>query len=725
MRPISVFLKDIAAALKNRKSLVQMTGVLFIPVLYAGILLTAFWDPYGKLNELPVAVVNLDKGAIYEGKSLKVGSDLINELKKSDDFNWKFVSQKEAEQGIDSNRYYMIITIPEDFSQKATTLMNDHPEKATIIFEPNEGSNFVASQIGRNAVKEIKAKVSAKVTEAYTETMLDQVDKLSNGLADAGDGATKIDDGAVQVDKGVAKLKENLAKLTNGTVALKEGVTTLNTGTVDVHNGAVKLDQGAASLSSGLQQLVAVSQKLEDGAAQAAQGSSELETGLKSSAAGADQLTSGLKSAEQGSRQLEAGLKQSEQASANLAQGAKSVADGLAALVQSNPDLAKNESVQKLLAASKSVADGSRQLHEGEQQLSQGSTQLHAAHEQLVQGSEQLSEGQQKLLAGASQLNTGQTQLSQGLQQFTGKLSEAATGSKQLASGASQLDAGTEKLHAGVTKLVNGASTIADGSKQLDNGAGQLKDGTSKLTGGSHELATKLNDAAAKASIKSNDSMIDMYAEPVQINEKKHNEVPNYGTGVTPYFLSLGLFVGALLVTIVVPMRETTVQGATAFGRFISRTLTFAGMSIVQSLLACTIILYILGLHVQSVPLFYLFTFITSLTFMMLIQAIVTWLDQPGRFIVILILIFQLSTSAGTFPLELIPDWMKAFHPWLPMAYSVAGYRAVISSGDWSLMWSDVATLAIYGVLGIIFTLLFFIQDSRKAKSSQDQTAVA
>ncbi|MGV2806494.1 DUF3533 domain-containing protein, partial [Clostridium perfringens] len=136
-------------------------AVLFIPVMYSGMFLGAFWDPYGKMEDLPVAVVNNDQGAVFEEKTLHAGEDLVAELKKGKDFNWQFVDRQEAEQGMKDNKYYMTISIPENFSQQATTLMDEHPQPAQIVFEPNEGYNFLAAQIGGSAVKQIQAKVSA------------------------------------------------------------------------------------------------------------------------------------------------------------------------------------------------------------------------------------------------------------------------------------------------------------------------------------------------------------------------------------------------------------------------------------------------------------------------------------------------------------------------------------------------------------------------------------
>ncbi|WP_055105698.1 YhgE/Pip family protein [Paenibacillus ihumii] len=719
MKSMSVFFKDLGASFKKPKVIIPILVVLFIPVLYSGMFLTAFWDPYGKMNELPVAVVNEDIGAEYEGKSLQAGQDLVDELKKNDDFSWRFVTREEADRGMKNDEYYMKIVIPEDFSSKATTLMDEQPQPAKLVFEPNEGYNFLASQIGGTAVKEIKAKVSAKVTEAYTETLFEQVEKISGGLSDAGSGASTISDGAVQLDEGALKLKENLAKLVEGTNKLQSGVSPLAEGIATLSQGAKELKGGASSLASGLNQLSAAQKQLEDGAVQAHEGGVQLHTGLQASLQGAEKLQAGLTAAEQGSAKLQTGLEASLQGSGQVAEGAKGVAHGLEQLTKANSELAANPEVQKLLAASKAVAEGSEQVAAGQQELLKGARELHGAHGQLLQGSEQLVQGQQQLAQGAGQLIGGQEQLASGLQQFGAKLSEAAAGGQSLASGAAQLSGGAEQLQGGVGQLTGGVSTIANGSKQLAGGAGELKDGMDKLASGSEELASKLNEAAEQTSgVKKSDELVSMYAQPIEVEEHKINEVPNYGTGFSPYFLSLGLFVGALISTLVVPVRGSSVAEATGWNRFVSRALAFTGMSLVQSILSAALVLYVLKLEVHSVPMFYLFTFVTSLCFMFIIQALVTWLDNPGRFLAILILIFQLTTSAGTFPLELIPDWMKVLNPLLPMTYSVIGYKAVISSGDFGIAWQNIGILAGFGAVFLILTLLYFLRRENRNEAS-------
>lgn len=663
MSGIKQFFKEITAIGRNPKALIPVIAVVMVPVLYSAMFLGAFWDPYAKLNDLPVAVVNSDEGATFEGKQLHIGQDFIDKLKESDNFNWSFVDKKQAEQGLKDNTYYMAIEIPEDFSDKTTTLTSDRPSPAEIVFMPNESYNFLAAQIGNTAIEKMKSELGKEVTKAYTHTVMDQVKTLADGLSQASAGAGEIASGTDTVKNGAIQLQQNLNKLASGSVTMKQGVMKLSGGSGMLAQGAADLQQGSGTLAGGLAQLSDANGKLAKGAA----------------------------AADQGAAKLAAGLAQSAEGAAKLDAGAQGLKVGLEQLAEANPELAKDESFQKLLAVSKQVAAGA------------------AASKQ----------GQDQLLAGAKQLNGGTAELAQGLGTFGDKLQDAHAGSEKLAAGAEQLHAGAVQLKQGLGSLSHGIDSFVNGSSQLDQGAQQMTQGLIKLTDGTGELSGKLSDAAQKTSgLNVGDSFVDMFANPVDLDVVKATEVPNYGTGFAPYFVSLGLFVGALLLTIVFAVKEPAVRPTSGWSWFAGKLLTMVLVGAGQAVIADAVLIYGLGLEVQSLPLFVLFSIITSITFMALIQFLVTVLQNPGRFIAIVLLIFQLTTSAGTFPLELIPQWLQKCNAWLPMTYSVSGLKAVISSGDLSAMWNNAYVLIVFMAIFAALTLTYFVFQYRRTYKS-------
>ncbi|GLX69903.1 YhgE/Pip domain-containing protein [Paenibacillus glycanilyticus] len=645
-----VFKKDVGYFLKNKMLIVTFLGVAVVPMLYGGFLIKGNWDPYGQLQHLPVAVVNLDQGAEYEGKSMNVGEEFVDELKDNETFDWRFVSEEAARQGMVSNKYYATITIPTDFSHNAASLTSDSPQKADIIFESNSFYNFISGQISENATKELRNNLSQNLTEAYSRSMLSQFSALSDGLSQLADGAAELNKGALQLKDGAGTLRGKLGELSSGAAKL--------------HASVGQLESGAAELNTGLTTLSGSAETLADGATQLGAASTQLKQGADQLASGSGQLKGGIQSAKEGADALYAGLKQ---------------------LADSNAELAADPAMQKLLA-----------------------------------GSKQLSEGQSKLLQSATQLAAAQNQLRNGVTQLGTKLPAIATGGKQLGAGAKQLAQGASRLKTGISQFEAGGASLASGASQLASGAGKLSSGAGDLASGSQQLADKLADAAKQtASLKADENTIQMIAEPVTIVANDDRKVRLYANGIAPYFLSMALFAGSLVFTTMFSARQSSAEGADGFPLFLSKLFTFGLMSLAQSLILSTVILYVLGLKVQSVPLFYLYTVLTGFTFMFVVQAFVTWLDNPGRFVVLLLMIFQLVSSAGTFPYELLPGWAQTMNPWLPMTYSIRGYRDIISSGDFDHMWVQAGRLSYYIVMSVMVTGLYFALTKKKQRDEQ------
>lgn len=667
MQGMRLFGQELLDIVKNKKVLISVIGILFIPIMYSGMLVGAFWDPYGKTSDLPVAIVNEDTGGELDGKQLALGNGLVDNLKDNDKFKWAFVEKEEAEAGVKEGRYYLALEIPSDFSKQATTLMDAEPTPSKLVYVTNESLSFTASKIGSAAVTELKSSLSKEVTKSYAETMLEQFGKVADGFADASDGAGKLSSGATEAKDGAATLQRNLEKLADGTLGLETGVKKVSDGAAQVASGAASLSSSAAELGSGLGKLHEASGQLTDGAGKAADAGAKLASGAKAAHEAEEKLAS---SAAQLAAQLDA--------FASAAAPSEAAEGGDAA--------AQQEALQQLVAAAKALAAGADGLA--------------------------TSGGQ--LAAGASELQQGNSTLLQGLTAFDAKLEGAATGGAKLASGAAQLASGAKQAAAGAAAADAGASELVSGSGQLADGSAALTDGVGKLADGSAELADKLGEASSSTSEQlstdgSNDKKADMFAGPVEVSEKKLTTVPNYGTGFAPYSLGLGLFVGALLSTIVLPMRDSAGRPRSGGSWFTSKALLFVLVGIVQTLLADVILLYGIGLEVQSVGWFIALSLVTSLSFMMIIQFFVTLLDQPGRFISIIILILQLTSSSGTYPKELVPAWLQTVGEWMPMTYAVAGFKAAISSGDFALVRSSMGTLAIYGAAFAALTLGYFM----------------
>ncbi|MBD2871310.1 YhgE/Pip family protein, partial [Paenibacillus arenilitoris] len=254
-RGIKQFGAELSGIARNKMLLVSVVGVLMIPVMYSSMFLCAFWDPYGHLDKMPVAVVNADAGYVYKEETMHIGDDFEEQLKENKAFDWHFVSKEEAESGLADHRYYMAIEIPADFSEKTTTLTTDEPSPAQLTYLANESYNFLASQIGSKAVDTMKAELNKEVTAAYARTVFGQMEELADGIGQASDGAGDIADGAGKAQDGAELVRVNLAKLVSGSLTLREGAAELAGGGRELAAGSAELADGASALAGGLAQL--------------------------------------------------------------------------------------------------------------------------------------------------------------------------------------------------------------------------------------------------------------------------------------------------------------------------------------------------------------------------------------------------------------------------------------------------------------------------------------
>ena len=280
------------------------------------------WDPYGKVDHLPVAIVNEDKPVTYNDETLEVGNEMVDSLKDNESLDFHFVSSKEAKDGLKNGTYYMVITIPEDFSANASTVLDEHPRKMVLDYETNPGTNYIASKLSETALNKIRTSVADTVTKTYTETVFDQIVTVGEGMTEASDGAGQLADGAIQLADGNNTITTNLNVLANSSLTFKNGADTLHVGLKQYTDGVAQLNDGSKELKDGLS-------TLNSGASALASGVSQLSSGSSSLAAGLNQYTSGVSTAQAGADTL-------DKSSISLTAGVTALKTGVDTLVSKN-----------------------------------------------------------------------------------------------------------------------------------------------------------------------------------------------------------------------------------------------------------------------------------------------------------------------------------------------------------------------------------------------------
>ncbi|KAA0955983.1 YhgE/Pip domain-containing protein [Sporosarcina sp. ANT_H38] len=716
--------------LRSKKLIVPMIAILFIPVLYAGMFLWAFWNPYANMSDLPVAIVDLDNGAEMDGEKLALGKELTDKLIDSKQFDFKKVSKSDAEKGLGNEDYYVVIEIPENFSEHATTLLDDEPEKLTIVYKPNEGFNFLSAQIGETAMDRIRAEVNEQVATTYAEKIFDSITEMGDGFGEAADGAGELHDGATKLSSGADELKGYLETLASSTITLADGSQKLAQGASDAAKGANELNKGLGTLSQGSKDLLTGAQKasagasgLKDGIAQYTEGVGQLTVSYGQIAQKEKEFDGAVSTVKEKTAELNTAAGQLAKGSTNLGAGIDQLSASLAPVLATLTE----EQQAGLNAALSQVKQGSAELSGGMQQLTAGTGALSAGTAELNGAAGQLAGAHNQAMAGLQKLNGSSTDLREGANALASGNGELSSGIAQLSKGVNTAEKGSSDLASGLASLTEGSGTLKTGtdtlaskSQELADGSATLADGIVELDEGTLTLQEKLAEANATASeVNPTDKTYGMVGAPVDVEKDGINHVPNYGTGFAPYFLSLGLFVGALLLSIVFPLVEPAIKPTGAFGWFASKVSVLAIVGLLQALIAAGVVKFALGMETVNTPLFILTAIITSYTFIALVQMCVSILKDAGRFVAILVLILQLTTSAGTFPLELIPAPLQIFNTLLPMTYSVQAFKAAISTGNMSFLWMNNGILIGFMVAFLAITFGYFALIYKKRYSKE------
>ncbi|HEP1258085.1 YhgE/Pip domain-containing protein [Streptococcus pyogenes] len=723
-------LEELKTLIKNPKLMITMIGVALVPALYNLSFLGSMWDPYGRVNDLPIAVVNHDKPAKRADKSLTIGNDMVDKMSKSKDLEYHFVSAKQAQEGLKEGDYYMVITLPEDLSQRAATLLNPEPQKLTIRYQTSKGHGMVAAKMGETVMAKLKESVSQNITKTYTSAVFSSMTDLQSGLKEASAGSQALASGAKTAQAGSQTLSTNLAALTGASQQFQQGTGRLTSGLTTYTDGVNQVKNGLGTLSTDIPNYLNGVSRLSQGASQLNQGLSQLTQATTLSdekAKGIQSLIVGLPVLNQGIQQLNTELSTLQPPNLNadelgnslgaIAQAAKQVIaeetaaqnEELSALQATSVYQSLTAEQQGELAAALSQSDKSQTVSAAQTILSSVqtlSTSLQSLSqedqskqlEQLKEAVAQIANQSNQALPGAS---SALTELSTGLAKVNGSLNQQVLpGSNQLTTGLAQLNRYNTAIGSGVIKLSEGTNALSsksgellDGSHQLSEGATKLADGSSQLSQGGHQLTSgltelstglsTLNGSLAKASqqlslVSVTDKNAKAVAKPLVLNEKDKDGVKTNGIGMAPYMIAVSLMVVALSTNVIFANSLS--------GRPVKDKWDWAKQKFVINGFISTMGSIVLYLAIQSLGFEARygmetlgFIMLSGWTFMALVTALVGWDDRYGSFASLVMLLFQVGSSGGSYPIELSGAFFQKLHPFLPMTYVVSGLRQTIS----------------------------------------------
>ena len=667
---------------KNKILLLSMAVISFIPIMYSGFFLGSIWDPYGQVKNLPVAFVNEDKGAQLNGQTVNIGQSVEQKLKSNHDLGWEFVNKQQADDGVSSGHFYAVVTVPTDFSAKAASITQNKPQQAVIHYTTTPAKNYIGSLVSNQAAEKVKTSVAEQITQAYAKGVLENVDKLGDGLETAAGGASTL------------------------------------------HGGLTQLQAGAQTYTGGVRQLAVNQRAMANGLAQLGDGSRQLQAGLGQLSNGLPsesqvaQLTNGMKQLQAGLNQLNTSVHNPSPVLVSQQNKVQNEAQTLAKTMQTSlADLLAAGVVLKDLGSQAVASGGSTTITLP--QISQLSQALSKTQTISVQAAALLKDLQvltQSLSTQQSQLQTGVSTLSNGVNQLAPNATAALNGYNSVRAANNQLLAGSTSLTNGLAQAQTGSQQLANGARLLDSRSGVLTNGVLQLAGGADTLATKLADASQQLKIQPTGAATQQQmANPVKSETTKQGDVPNYGYALAPYVLSLSLFVGAIALNIIYPIRKTFAEQENAFRWWLAKASVTGVAAFVQATILMLIMVYCLGLVPDHPVNFIGAIYLTSFVYMSIVSLLVIVLDNPGRFLAMVLLVLQLGSSEGTFPIQTANGFFQAVNPLVPMTYSIRALRQAISGGLGSSFYSDsMWVLAGFLLAANLLMIGFFIYRGKR-----------
>jgi putative membrane protein len=602
--------------------------VVLVPLLYGGLYLWSNWDPYGRLDAIPVAVVNEDQPVTVNGQRVDAGGLFVDELKKDRIFDWHFVDRAEAARGVADTDYYFELSVPADFSRKLASGADDDPQRARMLITLDDANGYVVGKMAQTVQAELENKVTAAAVSAYFQSVFDNLEQLRDGIGKAATGAGELRDGAASAEKGSADLASGIGEL---------------------KSGADELAPGARQVSDGVSAIA-------DVVVPAANSIADRLPELTSSAASAADTANTLAT-------------DASQAADTIAGGTNSVQDTVTRLGEDHPELANDPAYQQLVRVTGTAADRADRVATAAGTVKDTTGTVDDAAQQLNRDTPALQE----------------------------KVRGAATKIDQLDTGAARVADGAESLDEGLGTAATGASSLHDGIGRLSTGASSLADGLADAQG----RIPLLSDDAKKSNAAT-------LASPVDVATTNLHPATTYGRGLTPFFLAIALMVFGITAFLI--LRPVSARALASRARdttvALAGWLPAAACCVLGGLVLFVVLTVFLGLAPVHPWAMAGVVVLAAAAFTAIAHLLRTWLGGVASAVILVLLLLQLTTCAGTYPYETLPAFFRVLHPLLPMSYLVDGLRVTITGGNTGHLVLDVLVLGGFGLGALALTTL-------------------
>ena len=685
-----ILYKDCQEVLKNRLITIIVVALMIFPSLYAWFNIEAFWDPYGNTKNLSVAIVNQDKDYEFKNQKLNFGNDIVKNLKENRSLDWNFVNSKTAMEGLNTGRYYAILTIPKDFTKSLMSVTQVDVRKARIIYTTNEKTNAIAEKITDQGANKLQAKISNHLIQVISKTSLGAMGGISNMTDDITPKLTEMKKSLQRLDAQLVnskKLAENnknmigdldksLASSKASLDAIKRTMDSTKKINADIGNMASdansSIQNTSASIKAGLRDV----SRILDSSVSLAQSLNSI------SDKGAQQAVISI-----------GNIKDKVDQAATKVNNISQVLNDIN-VINSN---VLNNAVTRLNNEYRSLVDTSSRLADIINYVNSTNSLTDSTVQGVIDIVEDSRSGINDVISNFDDLVTRPlSRVNANVSTVTGDLKEIVDSTGQLYPNVNNFISSASSLNTRVGSSI----TILESS--IDILRGQVSDSIKMID----EIQNNKDLKAFNNVIKSNIlERADFIKNPVEIKEEKLYKMANYGSSMAPFYSVLAAWVGVIILSTILSTEPS--KQYRSIDRYLGRLLFFLILSLIQSIIISTGDLLLLGVTAKEPVLFILILMLCSIAFCVLIFTLVSCFKTLGKGIAMFLLVIQIGGSGGTFPVQMTPTFFRTINSVIPFTYGINACREAIGGVYMQNLLGDIGALLLFAIIPLIFGIMF------------------
>ena len=705
---IEIFKSDIKEIFRKVNTWIIIIGLIFLPSMYAWPNILSSWDPYSHTNNIKVAVISEDEGATVEGKNVNLGESLITNLKGNKNLDWQFVSSKQqAENGVKIGDFYASIVIPKSFSSDITSITRGELKKATIEYTVNEkinaispkitnsGASALANTIGKNFVEVANGVIFEKLHEAgvkFEENLpaIEQVKEKINNLNDNfSNYENSLNELIVKVDRGYNVLNTIQGTLPEIDRAATNSIMLANKTNVTIKNIENFNEIMLKNINTQFDKVIEISGEV----VKVAELIQKKPTNPEETKAKMKALDSRLEAAE---KRLDL---------------AKDIFEYLNSLSDQNlfqKQLTKintmESDISKLRTLNKKIYSN----------IDKYDTIGNNVKVEFLKTSKRVNRNS---IDFKKKLNTEVAPLIKRV------LTNADTKIRNVSSVISRAQAQIPTINAKISEAEVKIQTVQGKLLKLQGEMPEIKEKVQKLTGIVNKADGEIDTNALFNLLKVDyKQQAEFFANPVQLKENQLYHIKNYGSAMTPFYTVLSIWVGALLMSSLLTTKvEDEENKYKPYQKYFGRGLLFMIISLLQTLIITLGDMYLLGTQANSPYRFVIYALLISLLFSAIIYTTVCLLGNVGKAVCIILLVLQIGSSGGTFPIQMTSSFFQALYPKVPFTYSISLLREAVGGVYIPAVNRDMKILLTYLVITLVGGAILVSLKARSAKLSRER----